>query len=270
MKSINAMLAAAAFVSALMATPASAQVGKGLSGPHWNLNIIGVPKDKSASMDQSGRHTVFVPLDSGEDVGRKVKIYYERNLDDPNKFNVSDGNATDDDEATIQVPFEFCVDEASGCTELLSFDVYAVGLGKPGGAAIVTVDCTYSDDVVNDGGTAGLECEDTVLLGSIEIKRTNNGKNKPSRVDITNLFRVTGCLDQVEDGVCDAGDLKFKNLWIFNIQALQEYFWDYDNNGLKLLHIRFYATTSGCIGTVGGGGPIVPSIGAGGHTRSLC
>ena len=254
MKSIGAMLAAAAVVGAFMATPANAQVGKGLSGAHWNLNIIGVPKDKTVpSMDQGGRHTIFVPLESGEDVPRKVKIFYERNGDNPDKFNVSDGNATDDNQATIQVPFEFCADEAFGCTELLSFDVYAVGLGRPGGAAIVTADCTYSDDVVDAAGTAGLECEDTVLLGTIEIKRTKGGKNKPWREDITNLFRVTGCLDVDENGACDAGDLKFKNLWIFNIRELEEYYWDYDNNGLKLLHIRFYATTSGCIGTVSGG-----------------
>src|SRR5262249_49892778 len=30
-----------------LAVPAFAQVGKGLSGAHWNLNIIGVPKDKT-------------------------------------------------------------------------------------------------------------------------------------------------------------------------------------------------------------------------------
>jgi len=56
MKSIGAMLAAAAVVGAFMATPVNAQVGKGLSGAHWNLNIIGVPKDKTVpSMDQGGR-----------------------------------------------------------------------------------------------------------------------------------------------------------------------------------------------------------------------
>lgn len=250
MKSIGAMLVAAAVVGAFMATPANAQVGKGLSGAHWNLNIIGVPKDKSSSMNQGSGHRVFVPLDSGEDVGRKVKIYYEPNKDNPDKFNVSDGNATDDNEATIQVPYEYCDDEFKGCTELLSFDVYAVGLGRPGGVAIITPECTYSDDGVVVAG-----CEEiVVLLGTIEIKRTKGGKNKPWREDITNLFRVTGCLDlDGESGVCDAGDLQFKNLWIFNIRELEEYYWDYDNNGLKLLHIRFYATTSGCIGTVGGG-----------------
>ena len=245
------MSAVALLASTFAAPPADAQVGKGLSGAHWNLIVVGVPKDKPIpSMDNGGRHTIFVPLDSGEDVTRKVKIYYERNLANPDKFNVSDGNATDDNQATIQVPYEFCSDEAAGCTELTSFDVYAVGLGKPNGDAIITVDCTYSKDVVDSAGT---ECEDTVHMGSIQIKRSHGNKNKPVRENITDLFRVTGCLDTDASGACDDGDVQFDDLWIFNVRELLEYYWDYDNNGLKVMQIRFYETTSGCIGTVGGG-----------------
>src|SRR5436309_16112070 len=33
------------------------------SGPHYNLNIIGVPKTKTADMTNSDGHTIFVPLD---------------------------------------------------------------------------------------------------------------------------------------------------------------------------------------------------------------
>jgi len=227
------------------AMPVMAGVGTDLSGAHWNLNIIGVPKDKTVpAMDNGGRHTIFVPLDSGADVGRKVTIEYVRG----DKFAVLDGNATDDDYALIQVPYEYCDDYATGCEELLSFDVYAVGLGKPNRSAIVTAECTYSKDVVDSVGTAGLECEDTLLMGSFEIERK---KGPPKPVNITKLFRVTGCLDQAGVVcVCDTGDLEFRNLWIFNIEELVEYMWDYDNNGLKLMQTRFYETTSGYIGTV--------------------
>ncbi len=101
----------AAILCSVMVIPANAQVGKGLSGKHWNLNIIGVPRDKTVpDMTGSQRHTIFVPLESGEDVGRKVKIFYERNVENPSKFEVKDGNATDDNEATILVPYEFCED----------------------------------------------------------------------------------------------------------------------------------------------------------------
>jgi hypothetical protein len=227
-----------------LAAPVMAGVGTGLSGAHWNLNIIGVPKDKPVpSMTDSSRHTIFVPLQSGSDVSRQVKIEYVRG----DSFKVLDGNATNDNYAKIQVPYQFCDDYVNGCTELLSFDVYAVGLGKPNGAAIVTAECTYSKDVVDAVGTADLECEDTLLMGSFTVTRA---KGKPQPVDITNVFRATGCLDNDADGICDSGDLEFRNIWIFNIEELVDYMWDYDNNGLKLMQVRFYETTSGSIGYV--------------------
>jgi hypothetical protein len=64
-------------IAVALAMPAFGGVGQGLSGPHYNLNIIGVSKDKTVPpMTGSNRHTIFVPLASGEDVDRKVKIYY--------------------------------------------------------------------------------------------------------------------------------------------------------------------------------------------------
>src|SRR5262245_47515475 len=224
---------AVALITALFASPAFAQVGKGLSGAHWNLNIIGVPKDKTVpDMTGSNRHTIFVPLQSGSDlaVPRTVKIYYQRGED----FRVIDGNATDDGSATIEVPYQLCDDLAGGCEDLLSFDVYAVGLGKPKGGAIVDAECTYSLDAV---GGSGPDCETTLLMNHFEVGRD---KGKPSRVNITDVFRASGCLDVNDSSVCDSGDLEFSNLWIFNIPQLVEYFWDYDNNGLKLMQVRFY------------------------------
>ena len=225
-----------------IAAPTFAQVGYGLSGAHWNLNIIGVPRDKTVpSMTNSSRHVIFVPLQSGSDlaVPRQVKIYYVRG----EEFKVLDGNATDDNEATIQVPYEFCDDLTQGCEELLSFDVYAVGLGKPKGGAIVQAECTYDVDVAPPDST----CTDTLLMGSFDINRT---KGKPNPENITDVFRASGCLDINGDDACNTGDLQFSNIWIFNIPQLVEYFWDYDNNGLKVMQLRFYETTSGSIGTV--------------------
>jgi len=219
-----------------------------LNGRHYNLNIIGVPKDKTVpDMQGSHRHTIFVPLNSGEDVERQVKIKYVTGDD----FQVLDGNATDDDNmAIIQVPYEYCdLETNDSCEELLSFIVFARGLGKPGPdtGAVVTAECEYLLSVVDPEGTAGLTCEDTLLLGDFEVRRP--GK-KPITRDITDIFRATGCLDYDADGVCDSGDLEFRNIWIFNIPHLEYYMWDYDNNGLKLMQVRFYETTSGYIGWV--------------------
>ena len=227
------------------------------SGRHFNLNIIGVPKDKEVpDMTGSNRHTIFVPLESGDDVGRSVKIQYVTDPADPDNFRVVDGNATDDNVAIIQVPYEYCLDYVAGCYEMLSYDVYARALGKPGPdvGAIITAECEYMLDVVDPAGTEGLTCEDTLLMGSFDVKRP--GK-KPVTVNITDIFRATGCLDMSDPsidpdgvGVCNTGDLEFRNLWIFNIEELVSYMWDYDNNGLKLLQVRFYETVSGYIGYV--------------------
>jgi hypothetical protein len=212
-----------ASIATVFSEPASAQVGKGLSGAHYTLNIIGVSHDKTAVMDGSNRHTIFVPLQTGGAVPRDVKIYYVAG----DRFEVLDGNATDG-EATIMVPSEPLGD--------LSYDVYAWGLGKPDGNAVVTAECVFDNETLD-------ACTDTLLMGGFTVTRS---KGQPKRVDITNVFRATGCIDLGGTvGVCDTGDLGFKNVWVFNIPNLLEYFWNYDNNGLKLMHIRFYETTSG-------------------------
>lgn len=231
----------------LVAGSAFAQVGKGLSGPHFNLNIIGVPHDKVADMTDSHRHTIFVPLDSGEDVPRQVKIFYVINEDNPNQFEVLDGNATDG-EATIAVPYEYCGDLEAGCYDMLNFDVYAVGLGKPNTSAVVTAECTYSVDPgvdVLDENDKAADCTDTLLMGSFTITRE---KKNPKPINISNIFRASGCFDQAgEEGVCDSGDIEFRNIWVFNLPELDTYFWDYDNNGLKVMQVRFYETSEGDI-----------------------
>ena len=215
----------------------------GFNGKHYTLNFIGVPHDKTNPMkyeDGSNRNTIFVPLDANGDVPRKVKIFYITT--DANQFAVLDANATDDEKAVIEVPHEYCTDYETGCEELLSFAVFAVGLGKPNGMTYVDANCQWPDETYGD-------CTESLLINSFEIHRTNHGKNKPKVTDITNVFRATGCidLDSVDDPGCD---IEFDNLWIFNIEQLADYYWDYDNKGLKLMHTRFYPMTSGTIGYV--------------------
>jgi hypothetical protein len=233
------------FLAALaLAMPVFAGVGNSLdgnNGTHYNLNIIGVPKGKTADMTGSDRHTIFVPLNTeGTEVLKGVKISYVTG----DSFQVLDGNATDADGALIQVPYEYCDDLAAGCEDLLSYNVFAVALGKPGGYALVEAHCDYNKPVVGGDGT----CESTLLQGSFDVTRT---KGQPKPVNITNVFRASGCLDLGGlVGVCDTGDLVFNNIWIFNIPYLLDYFWDYQNTGLKLMQVRFYPTTSGSIGIV--------------------
>jgi hypothetical protein len=217
-------------LAVVFAVPAFAQVGQGLSGPHYNLNIIGVPKDKTVpDMTGSNRHTIFVPLQSGADVSRQVKIYYLPGTE----FRVIDGNATDNDNsATIEVPSIIGGD--------ICYDVYAVALGKPNGNAIVNAECTI-DDLV------GSCTADALLQNTFTVTRT---KGKPHRENISDVFRATGCVDLDGSTTCNTGDLQFTNVWIFNLDQLLEYFWDFDNNGLRLMQTRFYETTCGSFTTV--------------------
>src|SRR5262245_34815583 len=62
------------------------------SGPHYNLNIIGVPADKNPDFSGGNGHRIFVDL-----VGR-TKILLK-----PGSFDVLDANGTDG-EASFQLP----------------------------------------------------------------------------------------------------------------------------------------------------------------------
>ncbi len=216
-----AFLAIAAVALVSSPRPANAQVGKGLSGAHYNLNIIGVPKGKNADMTNSDGHTIFVPLDG------TAKINYLAG----SQFQVLDRNGTDADGATIEVPSD------PGGTSVC-YDVFATALGKPNGNALVQATCIID-------GLLGT-CEDALQLSSFSVTR---GKGQPKPENISDIFRATGCVDTNSSGTCDKGDTMFKNVWIFNVPQLTSYFWDYTNTDLKLMQVRFYPTVGGC-GTI--------------------
>jgi hypothetical protein len=205
-------------------SPVFAGIGNEIpdNGEHYNLNIIGVPKNKQVDMTNSNRHTIFVPLGKTGDV-KSCKIFVVKNVEDPTQFRVLDGNATDGS-ATIAVPYENY--------GKLSYNVYATALGKPGGQADVLANVTFEE------GTYG-----SLLMGSFDLKR---GKGKPKPVDISDIFRADGWIDVDESGDFDpAIDTSFNDVWVFNVPTLLDYFWNYDNQGLKLMQVRFYPTTSG-------------------------
>lgn len=220
--------------SLLLTCPSFAQVGKGLSGPHYNLNIIGVPHDKLVDMTGTHGHTIFVPLDTQGRIENRVKIYFVAG----DEFRVIDRNATDG-EATVEVPH--------GDPGTVCYDVYATALGKPGGSAHVDAEVLFD------------ETEHDVLLALDQVEfDAVRGKGKPVRQNISNIFRVSGCIDLNDTGVCDAGDEFFNNEWVFNVDELLEYLWGYTNNGLKLLQVRFYDCS---LGTAADGSTPLPAQG---------
>jgi hypothetical protein len=230
----TALLAVAALAAcsddATSPTPAGPSLATGTtgngapSGAHYTLNVIGVPKSKSASFDGGNGHRIFVSLGrTGEAANTRINLK-------EGDFAVLDANGTDGT-AAFQLPNPD--PDGDGTT---AYSVYVRALGKPGGKA--TAQSCYEDDT-------GTWCA-VDFLGGVEpitIERTKGAVGKFTNVSKDLLF-VDYCtewdagLDGVagtEDDVCTTVD----QIALFSNNLL-EYFWSYDNEGLKLAQFRFY------------------------------
>lgn len=202
-KSLKIASAVALVVLAgLVAAPlVSVATGNGApSGPHYNLNLIGVPKGKTADMTGSNGHRIFVPLSGNCKINLSI-----------GDFQVLDGNCTDGP-AAFQLPNPD--PDNDGVT---AYSVYARALGKPGGSAVATTCLTDA------AGVEWCSTENVVLIRS-------TGKSTFANVSKQLL---TLCLDTDGDGTCDV------RVGLFD-DATADYFWSYDNSGLKLAQLRFY------------------------------
>jgi len=173
------------------------------SGTHYNLNIIGVPKDKTADMtkDTGIGHRIFVPLEGN------AKIM----LKEGETFAVIDANGTDGP-AKFQLPNPD--PENDGITV---YSVWARPVGKPGGSTKITT-----------GAIDPVTGEEVYSLESYVAVRS---KGKSSFTNVSReLLYIYIDLD---------GDGNIERYPLFD-DALQDYFWGYDNNGLKVLQLRFY------------------------------
>jgi hypothetical protein len=183
----------------------TASAGNGsLSGSHYNLNIIGVPKDKTADMTGNNGGRIFVPLEGS------TKI----NLTPGADFQVLDANGTDGS-AAFQLPQDVSA----------NWSVYARAVGTPGGKARITTCAEYAYD-----GTA----IDISLCDYIDISRVKQGKFVNVSKDLLFVTLNADLLDAYGNVVLRAGSYP-----LFD-ERLLNYFWQYDNNGLKVLQLRFY------------------------------
>lgn len=210
---------------ALVPSDEAALTGNGgPSGSHYQVNIIGVPKNKTASMTSGQR--IFVPLDG------TTKILLSEG-----DFNVLDANGTDANGASFQLP---CPDaDNDGIT---SYSVFVRALGKPGGQANIDT-CAYSDTTATDSGGGVLVDSGTGVVTDtssnelycnsdwgmdVDVKR-DKGKSTFTNVS-KNLLYVYADLD---------GNGTPERYPLFD-DALQDYFWQYDNTGLRIAQMRFY------------------------------
>lgn len=182
------------------------------SGAHYNLNIIGVPKNKTAEMTGNNGGRIFVPLFGN------TKIMLKEGPD----YAVLDANGTDGS-ASFQLPNPD--PDGDGVS---SYSIYARALGTPGGSATIT---TCADADLTDGYYEVCSAE------SLTVTRTRGGAAKFSNVS-TELLTILLTEDITAEGILL---IKAGRYSIFD-DALEDYFWSYDNTGLKLLQLRFYET----------------------------
>jgi len=138
-------------------------------------------------------------------------------------FEVLDPNGTDG-EASFQLPNPDPTN--SGTT---TYSVFARALGKPGGSSTTTTCATDPSD-------GALVCS----VISLTLTRTS-GKTKFENVskDLLYIYADIG-----------SGPQRFP---LFD-SALQNFFWQYDNTGLKLAQLRFYPCSTTVPGATNPGG----------------
>ncbi|MBC5774741.1 hypothetical protein H8S95_11760 [Pontibacter sp. KCTC 32443] len=196
----------------LSASKAALATGNGApSGAHYGLNIIGVPKGKTATMDGNSGHRIFVALDGNS------KIL----LAEGEEFKVLDANGTDGDGAKFQLPNP---DPDNDGTTVYS--VWARSLGTPGGSSVMTT-CATDPTITDDPTTP----EDESLVCSTDNLVSVRSKGKSTYTNVSrDLLYIYADLD---------GDGTDERYPLFD-DRLEDYYWNYDNNGLKVLSLRFY------------------------------
>jgi hypothetical protein len=234
MSKVSLLIAAGISVCA-----ATAFAGNGApSGAHYNLNILGKTQCSGDDLTGSSRHTIQVLLNGGQkasdvdgtlasEVDKRNKIYL-REAPEGESFAVLDGNACDNDGAVFQLPNPYPDGDLSNAV----YEIYVRALGKPGGEADITTCATgEGEDLIL--GTA----DDEIVCSTGEDVNLIRTKGKQT------FTNVTRALTTVTYSDCDLIDevvvCEEVTVGLFD-PALYDYFWNYENRGLRLAQLRFY------------------------------
>jgi hypothetical protein len=181
--------------------PAPNYLGTGNGAPKGaHYNLNIIGVPKGKTMSGGAGNVIFVP----ETGSTKILL-------SEGPFDVIDKNGTDGS-AAFQLPNPD--PENDGTT---SYSVFARALGKPGGSSKTTTCAT-------DPTTGEVWCS---VYSMVLIRE--KGKSSFTNVSRELLYIYA---DTNDDGVLERFNL-------FN-SALTDYFWQYDNSGLKLAQLRFY------------------------------
>ncbi len=248
----------------------NAQAGNGnngLSGPHWQFNIIGHPKNVDAiSGDNSKGRAIMVPLKNVRDRGdlycpedtdanfvndteptydmvpAGARIYFEAS----DRFEIMDRDATDQDGAYVLIP------STLGPNPLYDAEACAACAELNGAAQARCEDvyCSETEDVIavdvwvrvlgkpntcmNINGFAYDAWQDLYFWsGRIELARKSG---KATWMNVNEIFRVWWC----DTGDCEGTQ---EEISVFN-DVFESYFWDVLNDGTRLVQVRLYPVTA--------------------------
>jgi hypothetical protein len=239
-------------------------------GHDYQLLLIGVPQDKTADMDNNNGRRIFVQLYSDnvvtnpggknnhltkDGLTNENQIYLCNSTDGLNdvndarceawrtdhagQFGVIDANATDGDGAIFGLPDPCAgVSSLDGCSP--TYRIWARAI-TPQGNAIIT---TCADET----GT-GFDGTDDVWCGANGITLSKQSAFKAIEVTsnlTTMVITLTGADDGLENCINGTIGVDYPAGGTYTIglfdRCFENYFWNYDNNGLKLLQLRFYFT----------------------------
>lgn len=203
---------AATLVAALLVSGVAATGNGAISGPHYNLNLIGVKKTDQLPNDLNSGARIFVNL-----VGNS-KIY----LTQGDTFDVLDADATDG-RAEFMLPApENMYDPVTGAyIGPGNYLVFIRPVGKPGGNGKIST-CGENTDALT-GVTETLCSLDNVTL----IRK----KGKSAFQDVTRQLTTVYYYNTTT--------MTYERVDIFD-PAFQDYLWSYDNQGMKNVQLRFY------------------------------
>ncbi len=241
-----------ALTLAIPFTFAMAFAGNGApSGYHFNLNIIAVPKLKTALMQDDGLtghygHSIFV-LEGA--LGTKILL---TEAPDGETFQVLDKNGTDG-EAKFMLPAADTgvISDTPGTPDECTFTDPDGAGPLPGYYVCGTGTTVYSvfARALGKRGTPGMDAkvmlcgldytapDGTPLAEPLEICSIDNQLILDSHARPGKFTNVTANLLYLYNVNIDG--VIYKRIPLFS-DALQDYFWQYDNYGLKLLQLRFY------------------------------
>jgi hypothetical protein len=225
--------------------------GNGLpNGAHYNLNLLGKETCPGDDLKGSNRHTIMVKLNFSDTNPNNIVGDNPGNiatLDKTNKislykgdFTVLDGNACDGDGAAFQLPAngtpapgrDGVLGTADDVLTGAVYEIFARELGKPqppGTQSFITT-CGIDEGPDLIIGTA----DDEVVCSSENVILFRD-KGQPKAQNVT--MQLTTMVIQAD--LNGDGALETTRIGIFD-PLLYQYFWDYDNNGLRLVQLRFF------------------------------